>query len=68
VTILDSQGHEVKVMPEWHRDIQTGALIQWCGHWFTFEGIDPDHDPNVVIIKYKEPTGKTKRRNNAARN
>ncbi len=62
MTILDSQGHEVKIMPEWHRDINKQALFVWCGHFFTFEGIDPDHDPDVVIIKYKEPTGKTKKR------
>ena len=68
--IVDASGNEVKQaeMPEWHKDIQPGNLVQWCGHWFTFEGIDPLHDPDVVIFKYKEPTNATKRRNSAEKN
>ena len=68
--IVDASGNEVEQqkMPDWHKDIKPGNLIMWCGHWFTFEGIDPLHDPNVVIIKWKEPTGKTKRRDNAPGN
>ena len=66
--ILDSQGREVKNLPEWHKDIQTEQIIQWSGHWFSFVGIDPNHDPDVVIFKYKGPTKATKRRNDAPRN
>jgi hypothetical protein len=68
VPILDKDGHEVKIMPEWHKDVQIMALMQWCGHWFEFAGIDPDHDPDVIFFRYKEPTKSTKRRANAARN
>jgi len=65
MTILNADGQEVKpppVMPEWHKDVRINALMCWQGHFFTFAGIDPDHDPNVIFFKYKEPTGKTKRR------
>jgi len=54
-------------MPEWHKDIRPDALIQWCGHWFTFEGIDPDHDPDMMFLRYKGPTKQTKRRQDATR-
>lgn len=66
--ILDPQGNEVKTMPEWHKDINLRNLMQWCGHWFTFETIDPNYDPDVIVFRYKEPTKATKRRNNAKRN
>jgi hypothetical protein len=55
-------------MPEWHKDVQIMSLMCWQGHFFTFEGIDPDHDPNVIFFRYKEPTKATKRRNNAGTN
>ena len=66
--IVDANGKEVKQMPEWHKDVQIMSLMQWCGHWFEFAGIDPDHDPNVVFFRWKEPTKTTKRRKNAKRN
>ena len=65
MTILDAEGKEAKpepVMPEWHKDVRINALMCWQGHFFTFAGIDPDHDPDIVMFKWKEPTGKTKRR------
>jgi hypothetical protein len=57
--ILDAEGKEAKpppVMPEWHKDVQIMSLMQWCGHWFEFAGIDPDHDVDVIFFRYKEPT------------
>lgn len=54
-------------MPDWHADINPDALVQWCGHWFRFEGIDPNHDPNVMFLKYVGETKTTKRRKDATR-
>jgi hypothetical protein len=68
MTILDADGQEVKPpppTPEWHKDVKIGSLMCWQGHWFTFYGIDPEHDPDVIMFKWKEPTKATKRRKNA---
>ena len=66
MAILDADGKEVKVMPKWHRDINPRSLMQWGGNWFTFYGIDTDHDPDVVMFKWKEPTKSNKKRRNNA--
>ena len=62
MAILDAEGNEVKQMPTWHKDVNPQSLMQWGGHWFTFAGIDPDHDPDVIMFRWKEPTKTTKRR------
>jgi len=62
MTIVGMDGRPFVVMPEWHKDIAPGALMQWCGHYFEFIGIDPAHDVNVVFFKYRGPTkARTKR-------
>ncbi len=65
--IVDADGNEIvhTKMPDWHKDIQPESLVNWCGHFFEFLGIDPEHDVNVVVMKYKEPSKSTIRRNNA---
>jgi len=67
MAILDPQGNEVATPPGWHLDVNPRSLLQWCGHWFTFEGVDPEK-PEIIFFRYKEPTKSTTRRNNAARN
>ena len=62
MTILNPDGTEAKVMPEWHSDVQIMTLMTWCGNWFEFAGIDPDHDPDVIMFRWKGPTKSTKRR------
>lgn len=66
MAILDAQGRKIVRMPEWHSDVDPRFIMQWRGHWFTFEGIDPSK-PDIIFFKYKEPTSKTRRRN-ATRN
>ena len=62
--IRDAEDAKAKGMPEWHKDVRINSLMCWQGHWFTFAGIDPDHDPDVIMFRWKEPTKTTKRREN----
>jgi hypothetical protein len=65
--LLDEQEREANKRPAWHKDVKIGSLMCWQGHWFTFYGIDPEHDPDVIMFKWKEPTKATKRRENGRR-
>ena len=67
MTILNADGKEAKAMPDWHSDVRINSLMCWQGHWFTFAGIDPEHDPDVVMFKWKEPTNATKRRDSCVK-
>ena len=67
MALYGADGEKAKPMPHWHQDVNPRSLMQWNGHWFKFEGIDPNHDENVIFFRYKEPTKSTKRRNDASR-
>jgi len=64
MTIFDAQGRPQ--MPEWHKDVNPIFMMQWQGHFFVFEGIDPSK-PDVIFFRYKGPTKATQRRRDAAK-
>jgi len=47
------------MQPDWHKDINPNGLIPIYGHFFKFEGVDPNK-PEVLFMKYEGPS---KRRN-----
>lgn len=53
MTIVGMDGRPIRVMPDWHRDVAPGTLMQWCGHYFEFLGIDPNHDVNPTKARKK---------------
>ncbi len=56
--VFDESGNELKEkpnMPEWHKAISPNVLMEWQGHMFECLGVDPEHDPNVIIFRHKGP-------------
>ena len=63
--VIDAEGKEMKEepnTPEWYVDVNPEVLMEWQGHLFECLGVDPEHDPNVIIFRHKGPIDKTEKR------